>query len=69
METKTLSAPSIHCGHCVMAIKRAVGRLPGVASVEGDPVAKNVTVTFDEGMVDLERIKATMAEEGYPVAG
>ncbi len=69
METTTLHAPSIHCAHCVMAIKRAVGKLPGVASVDGDPSSKKVTVTFDPAQTGLERIKQTMAEEGYPVIG
>lgn len=68
MESRTLNAPGISCGHCVMAIKRAVTNLPGVASVEGDPASKNVTVTYDPGQVELERIKSVMAEQGYPVA-
>ena len=69
MESQTLHAPNISCGHCVMHIKRAVSSLPGVTAVEGDPSTKNVTVTFDPAKVQVERIKATMAEEGYPVAG
>lgn len=66
--TVTLLAPDISCGHCVMAIKRAVGKLPGVSAVEGDPGTKQVKVTYEPGQVSLERIEATMAEEGYPVA-
>jgi copper chaperone CopZ len=68
METVTLKAPAINCGHCVMAIKKAVGKLPGVAGVEGDPMTKEVKVTFDVARVKLDAIEATMAEEGYPVA-
>ena len=66
METKTLHAPAINCHHCVMAIKRAVTKLPGVAAVEGDPTTKNVSVTFDPAQVQLAAIKATMADAGYP---
>ncbi|MHB8992526.1 MAG: heavy-metal-associated domain-containing protein, partial [Chloroflexota bacterium] len=40
METKTLHAPDISCMHCVMAIKRAVGKLEGVSSVEANPSTK-----------------------------
>ncbi|MFO7598674.1 MAG: heavy-metal-associated domain-containing protein, partial [Candidatus Desulfacyla sp.] len=37
METTKLSIPNISCGHCVMAIKRELGELKGIAGVEGDP--------------------------------
>ena len=65
MTTTTLHAPDISCHHCVMAIKRAVGKLEGVSQVEGDPQSKQVTVTYDPAKVNLDTIKQTMAEEGY----
>ncbi len=68
MKSVTLYAPDISCEHCIMAIKRAVTALPGVTYVEGDPRSKKVTVTYDEAQVDLDAIKSSMAEEGYPVA-
>ena len=68
MDTTTLHAPNISCGHCVMAIKKAVGNLQGVSSVEGDPATKIVTVSYDPSQVNLRSIEDTMAEEGYPVA-
>ncbi len=66
--TVTLRAPDISCGHCVMAIKRAVGQLEGVASVDGDPTSKTVTVSYDPNRVSLGKIEEAMAAEGYPVA-
>lgn len=69
MENVTLHAPGISCMHCVGAIKRAVNQLPGVEKVDGDVSTKNVEVAFDPSRVNLEQIKAAMAEEGYPVAG
>ena len=68
METKTMNAPNISCMHCVGAIKRAVGKLEGVTSVEADPATKDVQVTYDPSKVKLEKIKEIMAEEGYPPA-
>ena len=68
MQKTTLRAPDISCGHCVMAIQRAVGRLEGVAGVEGDPASKTVTVSYDASRVKLAQIEQTMAAEGYPVA-
>jgi len=69
MQTTTLNAPAISCMHCVGAIKRAVGQLEGVSSVDGNVTTKDVQVTFDPQKVNLEQIKQAMAEEGYPVAG
>ncbi len=68
MESTTLHAPDISCMHCVMTIKKAVGKLEGVSSVEADAGTKDVQVTFDPGKVDLARIKQVMADEGYPVS-
>ncbi len=68
MSKTTLSIPNISCGHCVMAIKRELGEKPGVARVEGDPAAKQITVEFD-APATLEQIKATLKEIHYPAAG
>ena len=68
MEKATLYAPDISCMHCVGAIKRAVGQLEGVTSVEGAPSTKQVEVSFDSQKVKLAQIKQVMADEGYPVA-
>lgn len=67
MTTATLRAPAISCDHCVNTIKRAVGRLPGVQSVQGDAAKKQVTVAYDPDAVSVERIAAVMAGEGYPI--
>lgn len=67
MTTTTLRAPAMCCGNCVTTIKRAVGRLPGVQAVDGDPTTKQVMVKFDEQQVSLAQITTAMAEEGYPV--
>ena len=64
----TLKAPDISCGHCVNAIKKAVGKLPGVAGVDANETSKLVQVSYDPAKVSLETIESTMAEEGYPVA-
>ena len=67
MDNVTLHAPGISCGHCVMAIKRTVGKLQGVSSVDGDPATKTIKVSYDSAQVSLARIEQTMAAEGYPV--
>ncbi len=63
--TVTLTIPAISCGHCVMTIKREIGELPGVLTVEGDAQAKTTTFTLEnEGI--LATVKETLAEIGYP---
>ncbi|MGA7145039.1 MAG: heavy-metal-associated domain-containing protein [Desulfobacterales bacterium] len=67
MTKQTLSIPNISCGHCVMAIKNELSGLEGVATVEGDPGDKSVTVEF-EAPATLEQIKETLKEINYPAA-
>jgi copper chaperone CopZ len=56
------------CGGCENAVKRAVGKLPGVASVEASHSAQNVTVDYDEAQTSLDAIKAKISTLGYQVA-
>ena len=68
MESKKFSIPNISCGHCVMTIKRELGEVQGVASVDGDPNTKEVSVTWD-APATLDKIKATLKEINFPAAG
>jgi copper chaperone len=69
METITLTAPDISCEHCQRAIEGELGSLAGVKSCAVDIGSKQVMVTFDPSSLTRDRIVATLAEEGYPVAG
>lgn len=66
METITLNAPDISCGHCVATVEQAVGAVDGVASVKADESTKNVDVTWDGSKTDLGAISAALEEAGYP---
>jgi copper chaperone len=55
------------CGGCENAVKRAVGRLPGVASVEASHAAQKVTVDFDESQTSLDAITTKITTLGYHV--
>lgn len=68
MEAVVLIAPDISCEHCKHAIEQSVGALPGVRSVAVAIEPKQVRIEYDPSAVSLEQIKATMDEEGYPVA-
>ncbi len=67
MAQVTYTIPNISCKHCVHTIKMELGELAGVQQVEGDPVSKQIVVTFVAPATE-EVIKALLAEINYPVA-
>ncbi len=68
MSQVTLSIPNISCPHCVKAITTALQPAAGIRTVNVNIPAKQATVEFDEAQINLDRIKAILAEEDYPVA-
>ena len=69
MMTKTVSVPSISCGHCVMTIQREVGDLQGVSAVKADKDTKQVTISWDPDATDWVVIEDTMKEINFPPVG
>jgi len=67
MAQTTLSVPDISCEHCERTITQALTPLDGVREVKVDIPAKQVRVDYDEATVDVERFKAVLQEEEYPV--
>ena len=68
MTTVVLNVPDITCNHCERTITGALTPIEGVHSVAVDIPARQVQVEYDPSRVDLEQVKATLAEEDYPVA-
>ena len=62
-----LSVPDISCEHCEATITEALTPVDGVQSVRVDIPVKQVAVAYDEALVDVDRMKASLAEEEYPV--
>ena len=67
MDTITLRVTGMTCGGCENAVKRALGRLEGVATVEASHAQQSVSVTFDPGTATLDAIKERIAAAGYRV--
>ena len=65
--TLTLHVTGMTCGGCENAVKRAVGRLPGVAEVSASHQAQQVTVDYDAARVTPETIAAKINGLGYHV--
>jgi copper chaperone CopZ len=67
-ETKLVST-EISCDGCANAIKKAVGKLPGVAGVEVDVPTQTVTVTHDVSAAPKSAVTEAMEKAGFPVSG
>lgn len=67
MAKSVLNVDGMSCEHCVKAIKKAVGALPGVADVAVDLSAKTVTVDHDLAQSPLDKIRNEIEEQGYDI--
>jgi copper chaperone len=65
MEEKTVFIPNINCGHCAMTIKREIGELDGVDSVEVDIAAKTAHIRWS-APADWAKIRDALEEIGFP---
>jgi copper chaperone CopZ len=65
MTTVVLNVPDITCDHCERTITGALTPLEGVHSVAVDISAKQVQVEYDPSRVDLEHVKATLADSPH----
>jgi len=63
MRSLTLHIEGMSCGHCLNAVSRALGGLPGV-EVESVKMGR-ADVRYDEGVVEPARIEAAVADAGY----
>ncbi|MGZ5372439.1 heavy metal translocating P-type ATPase [Aeromicrobium sp.] len=50
-------------------VEAAIGRRPGVAEVEANPVSQTATVTFDPSETSLEDLRGWVTDCGYHCAG
>ena len=62
---KILTVEGMSCGHCEMAVKKALGDLDGVKSVKVDLDSKKVEEE-GEDLID-ENLKEAIEDAGYDV--
>ena len=60
----SLKVSGMTCGHCVAAVSKAVGAVPGAGEVAVDLDRGQVTV---QGNPDPGAVRDAIAEEGYEV--
>jgi copper chaperone len=64
---KVVKIEGMSCGHCVAAVKNAVGGLKGVKAVEVSLEKKQAEVEFDDSTVNFAAIKNAIEDQGYDV--
>lgn len=67
MAQAVLKVEGMSCGHCVKSVEGAVKQAGAQGTV--DLNAKTVTVSYEEGKVNLDAIKAAIEDQGYDVVG
>ena len=67
MTTETISVPEIHCNHCKGSIEGALTPIDGVERALVDVDGRNVSVTYDETVVDHDRLVEAIVDQGYDV--
>lgn len=65
MATATLKVSGMTCGHCVMAVTKALEGVAGVRAARVDLNAGRATVEYDEATTSPHVLTEAVAEEGY----
>lgn len=65
MTQGTVKVEGMSCGHCQMAVKKAVEAVEGVQKADVNLQNKQVVVEYNEGITNLEKVKAAIKEAGY----
>ncbi len=68
MEKATFTVNGMSCGHCVMAVTKALKGVDGVSDASVDLGAKRATVLFDPTKVSLDALKEVVRDAGYQPA-
>ncbi len=61
----TVTVDGMHCTRCESRIEAALEQIPGVVEVHANYVKSQVLITYDPGLVDLNKIAAAIEKMGY----
>ncbi len=67
MAETILKIEGMSCGHCVMAVKKAIDNLDGVTSSE--VAIGSAKVTYDAAKTGKDVIEKAVINAGYKIAG
>lgn len=63
MKTQELKIEGMSCGHCVMAVRKELEKLPAVTV--NDVAIGRAVVQYDEGEVNEQDLSLAISEAGY----
>ena len=67
MKSEILKVQGMSCMHCKASVEGTLLQIEGVEEADANLERAEVTVMFDEDMVELEDIKAEIEDIGYDV--
>jgi len=65
MRTDTLKVEGMVCGHCEIAVKDAVRKLPGIKKIKVSRRKKQAVVEYDDEQVGVGDIRQAIVGIGY----
>jgi len=65
-QTVVLDVQNMTCELCPITVKKALGRVPGVADTKVDLNKKTATVTFDPDKANLAALVKATTDAGFP---
>src|SRR5690606_30146027 len=65
-KTVTLSVPDMNCAACPITVKKALGKVAGVARTEVNLEKREATVTFDDARTNVDALTRATRDAGYP---
>ncbi len=66
--TTIIKINGMSCGHCSMAVKKALGQIEGVETVEVNLEEKTATISSTTRL-DINILKEIIDDEGYEFVG
>jgi copper chaperone len=65
MKSEHIQISGMSCNHCVMAVKKELGKITGLRT--DDVVIGSASVTYDESLVRREQIGEAVRKAGYAI--
>jgi periplasmic mercuric ion binding protein len=65
-KTVTLSVSRMTCPTCPITVKKALEKVSGVSKIEVQYEKKQVVVTFDDSIANLDALVKATTNAGYP---
>ena len=60
-----IKVTGLSCGHCVMAVEKAVAKVKGVKGAKVDLASGTLTVEYDPSQADRGAIGKAVTDAGY----